>query len=62
MLSRPAEIFENSSTDNITSVWQLNPDKFSSSKRLTRTQVWNMRFIPNCHACKNEGLLNDELM
>ena len=45
-----------------TSVCRLNPDRFSSLERLTRTQAWVIRFISNCHISKNEGLLDDELM
>ena len=44
-----------------TSVWRLNPERFSSWTRLTRTQAWIMRFMSNCHISKNERLLDNEL-
>ena len=44
-----------------TSIWQLNPERFSSWTRLTRTQAWVMRFMSNCHISKNERLLGNEL-
>ena len=44
-----------------TSIWQLNPERFSSWTRLTRTQAWVMRFMSNCHISKNKRLLDNEL-
>ena len=42
-----------------TSIWRLNPERFSSGTRLTRTQAWVMRFMSNCHISKNERLNNE---
>ena len=44
-----------------TSIWRLNPERFSSWTRLTRIQAWVMRFMSNCHISKNERLLDNEL-
>ena len=32
--------------------WLLNPERFSSWKRYTRTYAWVMRFVHNCHVDK----------
>ena len=61
MLFRCVEMPVNSKVDKVTSVWRLQPEKFSSWKRLTRTQAWVMRFISNCRVSENERLLDQEL-
>ena len=42
-----------------TSIWRLNPERFSSWMRLTRTQAWVMRYMSNCHISKSERLLDN---
>ena len=61
MLSRCVEMSVNLKADKDTSVWRLQPDRFSSWKRLTRTQVSVMRFLSNCHVSENDRLLDQEL-
>ena len=53
-------MIENLNTDNDTSIWRLNPERFSSWKRLTRTQAWVMRFIFNACTSRDKRLLDDD--
>ena len=63
MLSRCVEMSVNlkAAADKGTSVWRLQPERFSSWKRLTRTQAWVMRFISSCRVSENDRLLDPEL-
>ena len=61
MLTRCVETSVNLKIDKDTSVWRLQPERFSSWERLIRTQAWVMRFISNCRINENERLLDQEL-
>ena len=63
MLSRCVEMSVNlkAAADKDTSIWRLQPERFPSWKRLTRTQAWVMRFISNCRVSENDRLLDPEL-
>ena len=61
MLTRCVETSMNLKIDKDTSVWRLQPERFSSWERLIRTQAWVMRFISNCRINENERLLDQEL-
>ena len=60
-LSRCVEMSMNLKADKDILVWRLQPEWFSSWKRLTRTQAWVMRFMSTCHVSENDRLLDPEL-
>ena len=45
----------------VTKVWRLQPQNYSSWKRLTQIYAWIMRFINNCYTSKDNRVLESEL-
>jgi len=61
MLSRCEKVKLENGNDKDTTVWRLQPERFSNWIRLIRLQAWVMRFVNNCRACENKRLMDREL-
>ena len=51
----------NSEVSNKEPVWWLQPQNFSSWRRLTRLYAWVVRFANNCNTLKDNKVLDNEL-